>query len=124
MLRMFMTVVHRRHEEQGAVQSIELAVIAPLLVVITIFMVQAFMAVATVTSVEAAARDGARAAMKGQSVTAAVGDALPDWVVLQSVTQPCASSECVTVTARIPIGLPFVTNESVTVSRTAYFPEG
>lgn len=123
MLRIFMTVVRRRHEERGAVQSIELAVFVPILVLISIFMVQAFMAVATITSVEAAARDGARAGMKGQAVTTAVRDALPDWVVLQSVTQPCVSSECVKVTARIPIGVPFITHESVTVSRTAYFPE-
>ncbi|MDO4242963.1 MAG: TadE/TadG family type IV pilus assembly protein [Actinomyces sp.] len=105
-------------------QTIELAVFVPLLVMITILMVQAFMAVATVTSVEAAARDGARAGMNGQSVNAAVAAALPDWVVVQSVTRPCASSTCVRVTARIPIGMPLLTNESVTVSRTAYFPEG
>ena len=87
-------------------------------------LVQGFLAVSTVTSVSAAARDGARAAMLGRSPEQAAHEALPDWVRLESVSDSCGSGHCVQVTARVPIGIPSITSERVTVTRTAYFPEG
>ena len=54
-----------RHEERG-VLDIELIGFVPILVLVTMFLVQGFLAVSTVTSVSAAARDGARAAMLGR----------------------------------------------------------
>ena len=107
-----------RHEEQG-VLDIELIGFVPILV-----LVQGFFAVSTVTSVSAAARDGARAAMLGRSPEQAAHEALPDWVRLESVSDSCGSGHCVQVTARVPIGIPSITSERVTVTRTAYFPEG
>ena len=49
-----------RHDERG-VLDIELIGFVPILVLVTMFLVQGFFAVSTVTSVSAAARDGARA---------------------------------------------------------------
>ena len=68
-----------RHEERG-VLDIELIGFVPILVLVTMFLVQGFLAVSTVTSVSAAARDGARAAMLGRSPEQAAHEALPDWV--------------------------------------------
>ena len=110
-----------RRSERG-VLDIELVLFVPLLVIITLFLIQGFLAVSTVTSVSAAARDGARAAMLGRSATAAE-KSLPDWVALESVTDGCGREHCVQVTARVPIGLPSITTKHVTVTRTAYFPE-
>ena len=112
-----------RHEERG-VLDIELIGFVPILVLVTMFLVQGFLAVSTVTSVSAAARDGARAAMLGRSPEQAAHQALPDWVRLESVSDSCGPGHCVQVTARVPIGIPSITSERVTVTRTAYFPEG
>jgi len=112
-----------RHEERG-VLDIELIGFVPILVLVTMFLVQGFLAVSTVTSVSAAARDGARAAMLGRSPEQAAHEALPDWVRLESVSDGCGSGHCVQVTARVPIGIPAITTEHLTVTRTAYFPEG
>ena len=112
-----------RHEERG-VLDIELIGFVPILVLVTLFLVQGFFAVSTVTSVSAAARDGARAAMLGRSPEQAAHEALPDWVRLESVSDSCGPGHCVQVTARVPIGIPSITSERVTVTRTAYFPEG
>ena len=112
-----------RHEERG-VLDIELIGFVPILVLVTMFLVQGFFAVSTVTSVSAAARDGARAAMLGRSSEQAAQEALPSWVRLESVSDGCGSGRCVQVTARVPIGIPSITSERVTVTRTAYFPEG
>lgn len=112
-----------RHDERG-VLDIELIGFVPILVLVTMFLVQGFFAVSTVTSVSAAARDGARAAMLGRSSEQAAQEALPSWVRLESVSDGCGSGHCVQVTARVPIGIPSITSERVTVTRTAYFPEG
>ena len=112
-----------RHDERG-VLDIELIGFVPILVLVTMFLVQGFFAVSTVTSVSAAARDGARAAMLGHSPEQAAQEALPSWVRLESVSDSCGSGHCVQVTARVPIGIPSITSERVTVTRTAYFPEG
>ena len=112
-----------RHDERG-VLDIELIGFVPILVLVTMFLVQGFFAVSTVTSVSAAARDGARAAMLGHSPEQAAQEALPSWVRLESVSDGCGSGHCVQVTARVPIGIPSITSERVTVTRTAYFPKG
>ena len=112
-----------RHDERG-VLDIELIGFVPILVLVTMFLVQGFFAVSTVTSVSAAARDGARAAMLGHSPEQAAQEALPSWVRLESVSDGCGSGHCVQVTARVPIGIPSITSKHITVTRTAYFPEG
>ena len=62
--------------------------------------------------------------MLGRSPEQAAHEALPDWVRLESVSDSCGSGHCVQVTARVPIGIPAITTEHLTVTRTAYFPEG
>ena len=57
-----------RRDERG-ILDIELVTFIPILVLVTMFLVQGFLAVSTVTSVSAAARDGVRAAMLGHSPT-------------------------------------------------------
>ena len=116
-------MLRRLHRSERGVLDIELVLFIPLLVIITMFLIQGFLAVSTVTSTSAAARDAARAAMLGRSATAAAENSLPDWVTLQSVTDDCGNDHCVQVTARVPIGLPAFTTEHITVTRTAYFPE-
>jgi len=115
-------MLRRLHRSERGVLDIELVLFIPLLVIITMFLIQGFLAVSTVTSTSAAARDAARAAMLGRSASAAAEKALPDWVTLESVTDGCGSEHCVQVTARVPIGLPSFTSKDVTVTRTAYFP--
>lgn len=113
----------KSHHGERGVLDIELAGFVPILVLVLLFLLQGFMAVSTVTSVSAAARDGARASMLGHSPTMAAEESLPDWVSLESVTDDCGSGHCVRVKARVPLGLPAFTTEHLTVSRTAYFPE-
>lgn len=112
-----------RSDERG-ILDIELVTFIPILVLVTMFLVQGFLAVSTVTSVSAAARDGARAAMLGHSPTQAAREALPTWVQLESVSDRCGNRHCVEVTARVPIGIPSLTSKHVTVTRTADFPKG
>ncbi len=117
-------LINRLRRNERGVLDIELIGFVPILVLVTMFLVQGFLAVSTVTSVSAAARDGARAAMLGRSPEQAAQEALPSWVRLESVSDGCGSGHCVQVTARVPIGIPSITSERVTVTRTAYFPEG
>ena len=53
-----------RRVERGAL-DIELAGFIPVLLVVLLLLLQGFLAISTVTSTSAAARDGARAAMLG-----------------------------------------------------------
>ena len=55
-----------RHDERG-VLDIELVGFIPALVIVLLLLLQGFLAVSTVTSTSAAARDGARAAMLGHT---------------------------------------------------------
>ena len=112
--------------DRGAL-SIELVGIAPLLVLVTLLIVQGMLAVSTVSSVQQAARDGARALSMegGPSVYDAVHDQIPDWITYVDIPDVGCDPDvaCVTVEARIPIGLPAFTLDNVTVSRTAEFPK-
>ena len=110
--------------ERGSL-SVELTIDVPIIVLITLFVVQGFFAVSVISSTQAAARDGARAAMTHQtSVDSAVANAIPDWVVIERVSRNCSGENCVAVTSRIPVGVPWITNSELTVTRSASFPKG
>ena len=115
---------HRLQRDERGILDIELVAFIPILVLVTMFLVQGFFAVSTASSVSAAARDGARAAMLGRSPVQAAREALPTWVRLESVSDRCGDKHCVEVTARVPIGIPSFTSKHVTVTRTADFPKG
>ncbi|MFD1506524.1 pilus assembly protein [Georgenia yuyongxinii] len=113
--------------ERGAL-SVELVGVVPILVLITLVVVQGMLAVTTVSAVQQAARDGARAQMTGQrSVDQAVHDQVPDWITVERIDTGAAAvadcaGHCVSVEARIPIGIPSFSVDTVTVRRTADFP--
>ena len=114
----------RRGRENGSL-SVELAISIPLVVLVTLFVVQGFLAASVISSAQTAARDGARAAMtRSTPVDGAVASALPDWVVTESVSRQCPGENCVAVTVRMPVGIPWITSENLTVTRSASFPRG
>lgn len=111
----------KRYYEQG-VLDIELVAYIPILVLITLFFVQGFFAVSAVTSVSAAARNGARAEMLGHSPEIAIQKSLPDWVKVRSISNECGTDRCLKLTASVPIGIPNIMQKNVEVTRVALFP--
>lgn len=113
--------------ERGSL-SVELLVLVPLVVAFAFLLLQGFFAFSTISAVEKAARDGARAAMRGDSVPAAVHDSLPGWVTLESLSADNGGASCpgrcVAVEARVPLGLPIWTSSELTVRREAAMPRG
>lgn len=104
--------------------AVELVAFVPIIALVTLIVVQGFLAVTAVSSAQDAARDGARAASLGRSVDDAVHAQLPDWIRLERLERWGCGGECVSVEVRIPIGVPGVTTSSVTVTRTAELPRG
>ena len=90
-----------RNSERGSL-SVELVIAIPIVVLITLFVVQGFLAASVISSTQAAARDGGRAAVTRQT---SVGNA-------------------VAVTTRVPVGIPWITSSELTVTRSASFPKG
>jgi hypothetical protein len=118
----------RRASGEGGSIAVELVASVPILVALTMAMVQGLYAVTGVEAATRAARDAARAA-SSQQVTpyGAARAALPAWVELQdvSVGSPagCAGA-CSSVRVRIPFGLPgVITAGAFTVTRHADLPE-
>ena len=109
-----------RHDERG-VLDIELVGFIPALVIVLLLLLQGFLAVSTVTSTSAAARDGARALEDGRPAGQAVMASLPDSIRLTSVSS-CGRG-CVRVEATTPIGIPSVMEVSrIHLSAEADFP--
>lgn len=104
--------------------SVELVGFLPVLAMVTLLLVQGFLAAGAVSSAQQAARDGARAAALGRSVVSAVDAQLPDWVRLERLDAYGCDGECVSVEVRVPIGVPGITTSDLTVTRTAEFPRG
>ena len=125
MMRRMVRRMMRRGDDRGSM-AIELVGFVPVLALLTLLLVQGFLAATAVSSAQQAARDGARAASLGRDVGTAVDAQLPSWVRLQNLYQDTCpgAGECVAVEVRIPIGFPGITVRDVTVTRTAEFPRG
>ncbi|WP_233187966.1 TadE/TadG family type IV pilus assembly protein [Actinomyces qiguomingii] len=95
--------LRRRDEGQSA---IELAAFIPIVLIVLIILSQGIAAMMAASHVRDAARDGARAAERGDSVYSAVTASMPDWIELGSVT--ACGRGCVRVSGSAPIGIPGV----------------
>ncbi|SDN29897.1 TadE-like protein [Actinomyces ruminicola] len=93
----------RRDEGQSA---LELAAFIPIVLIVLLLLSQGIAAMMAASHVRDAARDGARAAERGDSVYGAVTASMPDWIELDSVT--ACGRGCVRVAGRAPIGIPGV----------------
>lgn len=110
--------------KDGGSVAIELVAVIPILVLVTIVLVQGWIMMSAVESTTRAARDGARAEARGDDGDAAARAGLPSWVDVRSVTSGACESDatCSRVEVRIPYGVPGILRAgSVTVVRTATF---
>ncbi|NLT55770.1 MAG: pilus assembly protein [Actinomycetales bacterium] len=113
--------------DRGSI-SVEFVAVIPLLIVVTVLLVQGLLAASVVNDVTKAARDGARAASRGGDGAAAVRAQVPDWVRVEEVRiGPGAVTGCMgvcsAVRVSIPLGYPGVMEISrIQVTRTADFP--
>lgn len=115
----------RRGDDRGSV-AIELVAAVPIMVLVTIVLVQGWLMMSAVESTTRAARDGARAAAQQADAEAAARAGLPGWVDVDGITTSsgggCAGV-CTRVAVRIPFGVPgFLQVGSVPVVRSADFP--
>lgn len=108
--------------------SIELVGVVTMLVIVTWLCVQGLAITQVGSSVEHAARDGARAgSIPGRSVTDAVEAQLPSWAQVESIRTgsdavPGCAGSCVRVEVSVPISLPGITVTSFRVARDAEMP--
>jgi Flp pilus assembly protein TadG len=113
--------------ERGSV-AIELVGVIPLLVLVTMALVQGWLLVSAVEATTRAARDGARAeARQPGSGEAAARAQLPDWVSVADISRQGPDGSCTGVCTRvaveIPLGIPgFIQAGSIGVVRAADFP--
>lgn len=118
-----MTGMRRRRRDERGTAAIELVGMVPILVLITILCVQAFLVAATFSSAQKAARDAARAATLGQDARSAADDALPGWASLKSVERYGCEGYCYRVEVRVPLVVPGLVNDRVTLEREAELPD-
>ncbi|WP_127132220.1 TadE/TadG family type IV pilus assembly protein [Georgenia sp. SYP-B2076] len=115
----------RAGERERGSLGVELAAMVPLLMLVTLLIVQGMLAVTTISAVQQAARDGARTMAAGEPRAVWEQAALaqvPGWLTDVVVRDGGCAGACVSVEARVPIGLPSITFDTVTVQRTAEFP--
>ncbi len=110
----------RRLRDARGQSAAELAGTVPIIVMVVLLVIQGLMAMAALSDVRDAARDGARAEAAGTSVAGAVTRSLPEWIELGSISS-CGNG-CVRVSGRIPLGIPGVVEVTrVTISSSATF---
>jgi Flp pilus assembly protein TadG len=112
----------RRRSERGSA-AIELVGMVPILVLVTILCVEAFMLAASYAAAEKAARDGARAASLGRDGHRAAAASLPGWARASQISEFPCDGICYRVRVRVPLIVHGLTNDRVTVTRTASMPD-
>jgi hypothetical protein len=110
-----------RGGERGSA-SVELLGILPLLLLAGLTAWQILLAAMTVTSAENAARAASRAEGRGDGGAEVGGEALPTWLRDQAEIQ--LSGTKATVVIEVPIIVPGLSIDALTVSRSAELPEG
>ena len=90
----------KNHHDHGQ-SAVEMAALAPLVLAVLLFLIQGIGIMVAASQVRDAARDGARAAERGDSVTKAVHSSLPEWI--DSIT--ACGRGCVKVSTKVPIGV-------------------
>ena len=100
--------------------SIELIGMLPYLLLAALFAWQVLLSAFTAVSVENAARNGSRVAGRGGDGRQAAVDSLAPF--LRSGADVRVDGETTTVTARLPIVFPAVTNDDLTITRDARLP--
>ena len=92
----------KNHHDHGQ-SALEMAALAPLVLAVLLFLIQGIGIMVAASQVRDAARDGARAAERGDSVTKAVHSSLPEWIEIDSIT--ACGRGCVKVSTKVPIGV-------------------
>ncbi len=112
----------RRRDQRGSA-AVEFIGIVPVLVLVTILCIEAFLLTASFSAAEKAARDAARAASLGEDGAAAARASLPGWADVQSISEYGCEGICYEVRILVPLIVPGLTNERVTVTREAEMPD-
>lgn len=115
----------RLRRDDAGLTAIELVASVPLLVLVTLVLVQGYQIVSGIEATTKAARDAARAEADGRDGDAAALRQLPDWVDVASLDAGGGACEgvCRTVVVDIPYGVPgILTAGSFRVERSADFP--
>jgi len=114
-------VISMRAGERGSA-SVELMGILPLLLLAGLTAWQILLAAMTVTSAENAARAASRAEGRDGGGAAVGRDSLPSW--LRDRAQIQLSGTKATVVIEVPIIVPGLSTDALTVARSAELPEG
>lgn len=104
----------------GGSASIELIGMLPYLLLAALFAWQVLLSAFTAVNVENAARNGSRVAGRGGDGRRAAVDSLAPF--LRSGADVSLDGETTTVTARLPIVFPALTNDDLTITRDARLP--
>lgn len=113
----------RRGDERGVLAIELIGFVAVTFMVLTLALQGIFFA-QTYSAAQEAARNGARALSAQENYYQAATDSLPSWAHVVSVNPSTGGEARVEVTVRVPLGLPGITSEHVTVTRDAVFPMG
>lgn len=127
-----MTRVGTRLRADRGVASVEVIGIVPYMVIAALAVWQLLLSAATVTAAENAARTGSRTASRGGDATTEAIAALPQWLRDDAEAERgdapgCADDEPdsgtrVVVCIKVPIVMPGVSVDALTVRRDAWLP--
>lgn len=112
----------RRREERGSA-GVELVGMVPLLVLVTILCVEAFLAASSYSAAQKAARDAARAVAMGLDGRAAAEASLPRWTTLVAAERYGCDGVCYRVELSVPLLVPGLVDDLITIERRAELPD-